>query len=132
MAVGKVLVELEPPSVVRYLIGAAIMMIGVVLPPVFTMFRNKRIPSSSSSSSAPYSKLTKQPLSIITDQDEAMIKAIKKVFPSSRHRFCAWHVQKHVEEQLQSVRSQYGNFEEAHEKWVKSHNIGEFKSNWNG
>ncbi|GFZ01962.1 hypothetical protein Acr_15g0005710 [Actinidia rufa] len=46
-------IEVEPPSPLRYLIGAAIMMIGVVLPLGFMMFRNKRVPSSSS-----YSKQT--------------------------------------------------------------------------
>ncbi|KAG6427763.1 hypothetical protein SASPL_112010 [Salvia splendens] len=49
--------EVEPPSVVRYLIGAAIMMLGVVLPVGYMMFRNKRVPSSSS-----YSKQTLVPL----------------------------------------------------------------------
>ncbi|KAG5153978.1 hypothetical protein JHK82_011947 [Glycine max] len=47
------LVEVEPPSPLRYLIGAAVMMIGVVLPVGYMMFRNKRVPSSSS-----YSKQT--------------------------------------------------------------------------
>ncbi|XP_028077140.1 uncharacterized protein LOC114279145 [Camellia sinensis] len=46
-------IEVEPPSPLRYIIGAAIMMIGVVLPVGFMMFRNKRVPSSSS-----YSKQT--------------------------------------------------------------------------
>ncbi|KAL0312999.1 UNVERIFIED_CONTAM: hypothetical protein Sradi_5699200 [Sesamum radiatum] len=50
-----VVMEVEPPSVVRYLIGAAIMMLGVVLPVGYMMFRNKRVPSSSS-----YSKQTKR------------------------------------------------------------------------
>ncbi|XP_044477431.1 uncharacterized protein LOC123204704 [Mangifera indica] len=40
--------EVEPPSPLRYLIGAAIMMIGVVLPVGYMMFRNKRVPSASS------------------------------------------------------------------------------------
>ncbi|KAG2676378.1 hypothetical protein I3843_12G050800 [Carya illinoinensis] len=48
------LMEVEPPSLVRYIIGAAIMMIGVVLPVGYMMFRNKRVSSSSSS----YSKQT--------------------------------------------------------------------------
>ncbi|CAJ1943334.1 unnamed protein product [Sphenostylis stenocarpa] len=47
------LVEVESPSPLRYLIGAAVMMIGVVLPVGYMMFRNKRVPSSSS-----YSKQT--------------------------------------------------------------------------
>nr|GMD98260.1 PHD finger protein [Ipomoea batatas] len=44
--------EVEPPSPLRYVIGAAIMMAGVVLPLGYMMFRNKRVPSSS------YSKQT--------------------------------------------------------------------------
>ncbi|PIN19340.1 hypothetical protein CDL12_07980 [Handroanthus impetiginosus] len=52
-----VVMEVEPPSIVRYLIGAAIMMLGVVLPLGYMMFRNKRVPSSSS-----YSKQTNKVL----------------------------------------------------------------------
>ncbi|PIA35604.1 hypothetical protein AQUCO_03500157v1 [Aquilegia coerulea] len=47
------LLEVEPPSPLKYLFGAAVMMIGVVLPVGYMMFRNKRVPSSSS-----YSKQT--------------------------------------------------------------------------
>ncbi|XP_074586100.1 uncharacterized protein LOC141841806 isoform X1 [Curcuma longa] len=47
--------EVEPPGPLRYLIGAAVMMIGVVLPLGYMMFRVKRVPSSSSSA---YSKQT--------------------------------------------------------------------------
>ncbi|XP_020248330.1 uncharacterized protein LOC109825834 isoform X1 [Asparagus officinalis] len=46
------LMEIEAPGPTRYLIGAAIMMVGVVLPLGYMMFRNKRVPSSSSSSFA--------------------------------------------------------------------------------
>ncbi|XP_030467629.1 uncharacterized protein LOC115686464 [Syzygium oleosum] len=55
------MMEVEPPSPIRYLIGAAIMMAGVVLPVGYMMFRNKRAPSSSSSSSS-YSKQTSKVL----------------------------------------------------------------------
>ncbi|KAK3428993.1 hypothetical protein EUGRSUZ_E00411 [Eucalyptus grandis] len=55
------MMEVEPPSPVRYLIGAAIMMAGVVLPVGYMMFRNKRAPSASSSSSS-YSKQTSKVL----------------------------------------------------------------------
>jgi hypothetical protein len=41
--------ELEAPSPARYLLGAAIMMAGVVLPLAYMIFRSKRSPSSSSS-----------------------------------------------------------------------------------
>lgn len=55
-----VLVEVEPPSVLRYLIGVAIMMLGVVFPVGCMIFRSKRVPSSSS-----YSKQTQLCLSRI-------------------------------------------------------------------
>ncbi|KAK2409828.1 hypothetical protein QL285_045229 [Trifolium repens] len=44
----RTLIEVESPSPIRYLIGAVVMMIGVVLPVGYMMFRNKRVPSSSS------------------------------------------------------------------------------------
>ncbi|KAK4260398.1 hypothetical protein QN277_003516 [Acacia crassicarpa] len=50
---GKIFMEVEPPSPLRYLMGAAVMMIGVVFPVGYMMIRNKRVPSSSS-----YSKQT--------------------------------------------------------------------------
>ncbi|KAH1074994.1 hypothetical protein J1N35_027322 [Gossypium stocksii] len=53
----KTMIEVEPPSPLRYIIGAAVMMIGVVLPVGYMMFRNKRVPSSSS-----YSKQTNKVL----------------------------------------------------------------------
>ncbi|KAG5592878.1 hypothetical protein H5410_043392 [Solanum commersonii] len=46
-------IEVAAPSPMRYMMGAAVMMIGVVLPLAYMMFRNKRVPSSSS-----YSKQT--------------------------------------------------------------------------
>ncbi|XP_031482926.1 uncharacterized protein LOC116252651 isoform X1 [Nymphaea colorata] len=47
------LLEVEPPGLLRYAVGALIMMVGVVLPVGYMMFRNKRVPSSSA-----YSKQT--------------------------------------------------------------------------
>lgn len=41
------LLEVVPPDPVRYIIGAAIMMLGVVLPVGYMMFRTKRVPTSS-------------------------------------------------------------------------------------
>ncbi|KAJ8775132.1 hypothetical protein K2173_020136 [Erythroxylum novogranatense] len=48
------IIEVEPPSPLRYIIGAAIMIVGVVLPLGSMMFRIKRAASSSST----YSKQT--------------------------------------------------------------------------
>nr|XP_043637803.1 protein FAR1-RELATED SEQUENCE 7-like [Erigeron canadensis] len=70
------------------------------------------------------------PISIITDQDMAMGKAIQKVFPNSRHRFCAWHIRKHVIEHLQPLRSRFFDFKDTYNKWVKSQNISDFEAGW--
>ncbi|KAK4338233.1 hypothetical protein RND71_042720 [Anisodus tanguticus] len=50
-------IEVEAPSPMRYMMGAAVMMIGVVLPLAYMMFTNKRVPSPSS-----YSKQTNKVL----------------------------------------------------------------------
>lgn len=66
------------------------------------------------------------PNTIITYQDRAMDNAIRKVFPNTCHRFCSWHVSKHVIEHLQSFRTKYADFYECYTKWVKSKMIEEF------
>ncbi|XP_062104971.1 protein FAR-RED IMPAIRED RESPONSE 1-like [Humulus lupulus] len=38
----------------------------------------------------------KPPLVVVTDGDHAMAKAIQKIFPTSVHRLCAWHLQNNV------------------------------------
>ncbi|GJY80345.1 FAR1-related sequence 5-like protein [Tanacetum coccineum] len=68
------------------------------------------------------------PISIITDQDLAMGIAFGKVFPQTRHRHCAWHIQKHVLEHLQPLRSQYDDFQDTYTKWVKSPNIEDYEA----
>ncbi|KAL9675674.1 hypothetical protein QQ045_003879 [Rhodiola kirilowii] len=36
--------------------------------------------------------LEREPSAIVTDQDASMNTAIVTIFPSSRHRFCMWHI----------------------------------------
>ncbi|PKU77617.1 protein FAR1-RELATED SEQUENCE 5-like [Dendrobium catenatum] len=36
----------------------------------------------------------KHPVTIFTDQDQAMARAIEIVFPNTRHRLCQWHIHK--------------------------------------
>ncbi|KAJ1685819.1 hypothetical protein LUZ63_017209 [Rhynchospora breviuscula] len=45
----------------------------------------------------------KHPKVIITDQDPAMRKAIKIVFPNAIHRCCQWHVMRKAREKLGSL-----------------------------
>src|SRR4030081_3289999 len=37
-----------------------------------------------------------EPLSIVTDREIALIKALRTHFPSSRHLLCRWHVNMNV------------------------------------
>ncbi|XP_073292393.1 protein FAR1-RELATED SEQUENCE 5-like isoform X5 [Primulina huaijiensis] len=38
----------------------------------------------------------KCPITLFTDQDQAIATAITKVFPQTRHRLCLWHLQQNV------------------------------------
>ena len=40
--------------------------------------------------------MNKKPISVVTDEDKAMCKAIKKVFPNVCHRMCSWHLQRNA------------------------------------
>ncbi|KAK8924010.1 Protein FAR1-RELATED SEQUENCE 5 [Platanthera zijinensis] len=54
--------------------------------------------------------LGKSPGAIITDMDGAMYNAIKKVFPTTRHRFFSWHIQKNLLEHIHSIRDANSEF----------------------
>lgn len=49
------------------------------------------------------------PIAIITDQDKAMENAISKVFPSARHRLCAWHIKKHFLKNINPFQLKFGD-----------------------
>jgi hypothetical protein len=44
----------------------------------------------------------KKPRSVITDGGDAVVGAVKIVFPESNHRICSWHVDRAVDEHLHS------------------------------
>jgi len=50
--------------------------------------------------------LGKPPVGIVTDQCKAMQNAIEVVFPTTRHRWCLWHIMKKIAEKL----SGYGDY----------------------
>ncbi|XP_077222007.1 protein FAR1-RELATED SEQUENCE 5-like [Tasmannia lanceolata] len=52
----------------------------------------------------------KAPGARITDMDLAMKNAIKRVFPDTRHRFCEWHIWKHLLEKVVEMRETEGEF----------------------
>jgi len=44
-----------------------------------------------------------KPTYIVTDQDPAMKIAIEKVFDTSTHRFCVWHIMRKVSKKVGGV-----------------------------
>ncbi|XP_040988968.1 protein FAR1-RELATED SEQUENCE 5-like [Juglans microcarpa x Juglans regia] len=70
------------------------------------------------------------PNAIITDQDKAMKIAISRVFPTSRHRFCLWHIMKKLLEKFRS-HSRYEEIKNTlHRCIYDSLSELEFKSQW--
>ncbi|KAG7980357.1 hypothetical protein I3843_05G179200 [Carya illinoinensis] len=70
------------------------------------------------------------PNAIITDQDKAMQLAIARVFPSSRHRFCLWHIMKKLPEKFGS-HSRYDEIKNSLHKCVyDSLSENEFEERW--
>lgn len=49
------------------------------------------------------------PKSFLTDQDPAMTKAIKFVFPTISHRYCLWHITENLQKNLGGVAIHKGN-----------------------
>ncbi|KAI3440621.1 WRKY domain-containing protein [Psidium guajava] len=45
----------------------------------------------------------KAPKTMFTDQDQAMAKAIRIVFPNTQHRLCTWHIIKNANENIPNL-----------------------------
>ncbi|XP_073353389.1 protein FAR1-RELATED SEQUENCE 5-like [Aegilops tauschii subsp. strangulata] len=52
----------------------------------------------------------KHPRTILTDENAAMAKAIRKVFPHSHHRICVWHMNQNACKHLAGVVDEYKKF----------------------
>jgi len=52
----------------------------------------------------------KKPETILTDEDAAMVKAIKIVLPESHHRICVWHMNQNACKHLSGVVEEYKKF----------------------
>ncbi|XP_020249141.1 protein FAR1-RELATED SEQUENCE 5-like [Asparagus officinalis] len=71
------------------------------------------------------------PKAIITDQDAQMKKAIKIILPNTRHRFCSWHVRKHIAEQQVKLKSQYGDEMPTYfNNWYSARSISKCEERW--
>ncbi|XP_020243358.1 protein FAR1-RELATED SEQUENCE 5-like [Asparagus officinalis] len=72
-----------------------------------------------------------EPGAIITDQDKAMYNAIHSVFPMTRHRYCYWHMQKHITDHLPTLGSRYGDqFQKYWGLWCNSSSIEQCEGYW--
>ena len=72
-----------------------------------------------------------EPGAIITDQDRAMCNAIHSVFPTTTHRYCYWHMQKHIIDHLPTLVSRYGEqFQRYWGLWCNSSSIEQCEGYW--
>ncbi|KAK8952478.1 Protein FAR1-RELATED SEQUENCE 5 [Platanthera zijinensis] len=70
------------------------------------------------------------PKVIITDMDGAMYNAIKRVFPQTRHRFCSWHIGKHLVEHVLEIRDSNGDFKKDYYEWFNSKDVNTSEQRW--
>ncbi|XP_073361242.1 protein FAR1-RELATED SEQUENCE 5-like [Aegilops tauschii subsp. strangulata] len=71
------------------------------------------------------------PLNIMTDQDQAMAKAISMVFPDSTHRCCKWHVFRVARTKLGKMLGKDEPFAEAFYGCINdSDTVEEFEERW--
>ncbi|XP_073059472.1 protein FAR1-RELATED SEQUENCE 5-like isoform X7 [Primulina eburnea] len=72
----------------------------------------------------------KCPITLFTDQDQAIATAIEKVFPQTRHRLCLWHLQQNAVSRFAQLKSE-NSFKVAFKKCLSGcANENEFESCW--
>ena len=69
-----------------------------------------------------------EPLSIVTDREIALIKALRTHFPSSLHLLCRWHVNMNV---LSKTKRFFPGPVKVGERSVRHPEFQEFLSSWN-
>ncbi|XP_077252699.1 protein FAR1-RELATED SEQUENCE 5-like [Tasmannia lanceolata] len=72
----------------------------------------------------------KAPDAIITDMDPAMKNAIGRVFPDTHHRFCSWHIHRHLLEHVAEMRDSTSKFCLDYNRWYFSKNIEDCEQLW--
>ncbi|XP_031286624.1 protein FAR1-RELATED SEQUENCE 5-like [Pistacia vera] len=74
----------------------------------------------------------RQPGLIITDYDSAITRAVQRVFPQSKHRYCKWHIMRKMPKEMGQVYSALPKtFQLEFEKYVnKTETPEEFESAW--
>ncbi|VFQ87537.1 unnamed protein product [Cuscuta campestris] len=70
------------------------------------------------------------PQGIITDQDQAMAKAISIVFPGIKHRWCLWHILNKLPEKLGGRSDKVEIMDKINDLVYDVHLITEFEQGW--
>jgi hypothetical protein len=70
-----------------------------------------------------------QPKIIMTDRDQAQIKALGIVYPESRILLCLWHVL--CAFRAHFVTDKFESLWDKVKKWVKTDDLAKFKAIWN-
>jgi hypothetical protein len=71
------------------------------------------------------------PSTIITDDDNAMAKAIAEVLPNVTHRLCLWHILQKVSKHLTHIYNKYPSFQgDFHHCIHNTITIEEFETEW--
>ena len=70
------------------------------------------------------------PIGIITDQDNVMKKAIEIVFPTTRYRWCLWHIMKKVPEKLGGYTEYHPISQLLHSDVYDSQCVAQFEETW--
>ncbi|XP_026405810.1 protein FAR1-RELATED SEQUENCE 5-like isoform X3 [Papaver somniferum] len=71
------------------------------------------------------------PVSILTDQDQAMTNAVATVFPGTRHRFCLWHIKKKFGEKLSHVLFKKSKFKRTVKAVIRNtYTVEDFVNQW--
>ncbi|GMI85221.1 FAR1-related sequence 5 [Hibiscus trionum] len=75
--------------------------------------------------------LGKKPITILTDQDDAMAKALASQYPETCHRLCVWHMYQNVAKHLSDVFERFGSFTKDFSSYVYDHDEEEdFPNAW--
>lgn len=73
----------------------------------------------------------KKPITIFSDQAQAIGNAIRHVFPESHHRLCLWHISQNAGKNLRDVYREFKDFKKSfHNVVYNNETVEEFESAW--
>lgn len=71
------------------------------------------------------------PISIVTDQDPAITKAVASVMTNAQHRFCIWHIKDKLTKKLGGIAIHSNDFRTSFKIAIESIRTEQFESEWN-